>query len=1279
MAYRNFTSLTAGTSTHTEDFPSITMFDASTFYNWEQDNIPLQQLKQRTDTLLRHAGYNETEKPTGTVTYTLSSSEDATYGIYSDMGKILDLIPKRLTYPILVEVCKYGALGAFDLAGITTEGDGKLEIRNRLFAKGASSVVVGVSSVAAGAEGASDLISHVGDSSNTDFWDSLTGVQSTRFSHNIYDLAQWNTSGSRAFHQRGPDLEDESLNLSVWVEGVSAGATNADGVAGFPYASVHDQSIATADPSPSGMSNRRTYLGAARGGDTTSHFAAGCAYGNVAFGITVRGCHGDIKLTGFCVDGSNYAVGATLEHVRNNGIEVLDSDVILENCASMRCSKAGVYVKNSSVSFASGLICYRNYEHDGGTTARVTSHDNYGVGLHAVNSEVFFASVDESSDALTNAAQPNEKRNLYNFHKNEIGILLESSKLHGGTLWQETNASHPRSRGVGSDLVTSFLQVYGNKTGMKLEGSQATWLGIFDSFLNHNYGVDAANSTLNLTQFTVEDNGLTGFKLDNSKLVYGYFGDKLGGDTNGHYGDSSESFKRSYTCSRNGQNLVVDNGSRVVPYQCNDVRTNLGVWGGAGASIAGGNKSELTDYMFSVGAQDGTDTAAGDDVFDLPAIVVKNGSFAEFIGLACAAQTRYTAIRGACVSVTDNSKVVFRGTSKSRTALTCVPQASMAAAELGHNWYTAGVYAGRNSVVEFTGPTKISRFGVPVLAEDGSTALFGPPTVEGSEVKMDIDRFSCSSAPGDTTNDSEHTAVEIHSTRAGLVANRNSNIRMFHLGGWCSEELRTSNFSTDGAFNSNHPTGLNTSLSSCTSGGSFRFFPNGFTSALAGEVPVKIDNTVADHARDTALAKVANPEQRTGLSTGGMCVRAVGNSNIDVNGVNFVFAGDASSTSGVFYDYLGTDRTGLADAYTANGGTWWNNTAPTTLASHTKSGYMMDASAFTTSSITKSQFFTEAHNTATNTLYNASSWVPNMNESINSLVTDKIPIVNNAYASNLMMWNVADTSRIHVANCKLNGNDPETECAAKLYHGPRGKWANGVALDYYGEGGLATMYNPKLRATNVARGHENYGIFRLLLGHRGQLKSLTDVSSGPGAGVAAPGFQYGAAIDQINSAGYQTWAGQAICLSAADEFLKSAGLEGGTYAENLGAVSGAEDVFGQGWAASATNHPAGIQGLISSYTDSEGNVRTNVPGMPIPPLHMDWQGYMRNFLDESGASLFTNAKHAANKKVNAVSIYHSTSNAFSIGGEGRDAGAVATATYGVGCRSLNLFDLDRTL
>jgi len=89
------------------------------------------------------------------------------------------------------------------------------------------------------------------------------------------------------------------------------------------------------------------------------------------------------------------------------------------------------------------------------------------------------------------------------------------------------------------------------------------------------------------------------------------------------------------------------------------------------------------------------------------------------------------------------------------------------------------------------------------------------------------------------------------------------------------------------------------------------------------------------------------------------------------------------------------------------------------------------------------------------------------------------------------------------------------------------------------------------------------------------------------------------------------------------------------------------------------------------------------PEFPIPPINMDWQGYMRNWLDESSSNLFQNAKHMASKRVNGVSIYRSHIDGKS-GGEGRDGVTHSPSDttgqkYGVGVRSLNLFDMDRLL
>ena len=273
--------------------------------------------------------------------------------------------------------------------------------------------------------------------------------------------------------------------------------------------------------------------------------------------------------------------------------------------------------------------------------------------------------------------------------------------------------------------------------------------------------------------------------------------------------------------------------------------------------------------------------------------------------------------------------------------------------------------------------------------------------------------------------------------------------------------------------------------------------------------------------------------------------------------------------------------------------------------------------------------------------------------------------------SRINLWNIADTSRLHAANLLINSLPPETACVGSTWHGPTGRWYNGAACDYYGKFGFAasTLEACSITAGSVD-GFYNLGIFRIVGANRGYLKTYTE--------VAYDGFpirtQYdggGSPLDQCGGQGYQTMFDVAINTSGAEDTLSyHVGLEpGGTL--------GTEPVFGRGLAG-LPNVPGKLNGLISHAPMTEGrgmlwDVGQLHPQMPVPPLHLGWQGYMRNWVDESAVNVFANSKHSANKKVNLVSIYRSTT---AVGGEGRDT-LGGLPTYGVGVRSLNMFDLDR--
>lgn len=270
------------------------------------------------------------------------------------------------------------------------------------------------------------------------------------------------------------------------------------------------------------------------------------------------------------------------------------------------------------------------------------------------------------------------------------------------------------------------------------------------------------------------------------------------------------------------------------------------------------------------------------------------------------------------------------------------------------------------------------------------------------------------------------------------------------------------------------------------------------------------------------------------------------------------------------------------------------------------------------------------------------------------------------------IWNIADDSRLHAANLLINGLDPATACINNSYHGPIGRWANGAACDYYGKFGFASEALQFSGITGSVDGFYNLGIFRVVGPHRAYLKTYSEVDY---AGNVND-YQFsggGSPMDQINSQGYQTMYDAAINSFASEDLIAyHVGFEPGL-------TKGAEPVFGRGLAG-LPDKPGKINGMVtharmvdgSGLAWDEGQLH---PAFAIPPLHVGWQGYLRNWIDESAANVFANARHSASKKVNLLSIYRSSVSAYEAG-EGRDSDQTYV-TYGVGVRSLNIFDINR--
>ena len=92
-------SSAGGNNVLNRTFDESFLFDASTFYNWEQDNVPLAKLISRTNLLHQYAGYpGEEYQPT---TMTLSSTADEVNGIYDNIDDTLIMHTTPEIYAII--------------------------------------------------------------------------------------------------------------------------------------------------------------------------------------------------------------------------------------------------------------------------------------------------------------------------------------------------------------------------------------------------------------------------------------------------------------------------------------------------------------------------------------------------------------------------------------------------------------------------------------------------------------------------------------------------------------------------------------------------------------------------------------------------------------------------------------------------------------------------------------------------------------------------------------------------------------------------------------------------------------------------------------------------------------------------------------------------------------------------------------------------------------------------------------------------------------------------
>lgn len=1256
MAFTSFSASGGGHSLGTS-FPNVTMFDPSSFYNWEQDNIPIQQLKDRTDVLMQLAGAPASAM--NGVTLVLSSTSNHATNTYSNLSDIVSRIPKRLTYPLLVEICTYGSLGSLDLRDVVTEGDGVLEIVNRNAATWMTGATPTIQAVASVASTATSSVAHATALTLTTAEQNLIrNAASDRTGDSSYDNSQWNSYETRGFFAAdNHSIAVPTAFTSYVVSGLTF-ATNDRVTAADVYSQQED---ATVDEDTVATIGQGAYALYMKGTTTaTSQQCAAAVYGSFFDAVSITNCHGKIKLNGLMVDGgTGDDTAGTCVHATDMGFKLTDSEVLIKNCGAARTKYAGFYLDNSKVDVEGGIQAYRVYDKTATATRTPADTAASGVGIDCNNSTLRF------DDTTTGQGRfPRLTNNC------DIGVRLKNSAMLGGK--QRRNATSVVNGSTTADVDTTIIKSLCNRVGYDLHNSELFFTGRLQSHFNET-GVKATNSSVKLTQFSVSHNQEYGFHLINSNFVYGW-NTSLFSNAKAGTCDLESSNGFLYACSMNGVNLLIEKSSSIYPDGDRNLHYLHGKWCGIGESLT-------TNHGGSTFAP----------TYSRPGLIVRNNSFAEMVNYKHSSDA-LASHPGTLVQ--DNSKVSFRGIGSAATngAWTNLTLGKIGGADiswtlaaLANSWRSPGVLADGNSIVEFTGPTKISRFGIGALAQDNSKVLINAPT--NTDGRMDTDRWDLSGVNGV----GNQTRFDVYSTRACMVANNNSAIKMRHLGGFPASSMGETEWLPTGHTSGEErllPTssvdyvgqGEFESRYYCTSSSKVNFYPLGFS---VGALPELLNmNAVANY--NTNKDELIAIGSFSALSKGGMCMRAIGGSQVDMNGVNFSFNHAPREVSGVFYDLSGRQTHGTAkynpEVAFQGSGTAFESNSPQHHIDNSKSNVNS----------------TDAGGGGSNySLTDGTTWHPL--SSVSGIAATPYNIENETFnnmaclpwAGHLYMFNLADTSRIHAANLLVNGQDPATVCAKEGWHGPPGKWSNGAALDLFGHHGQATTFGGQTRPDGTVRHFENFGPFRLLLGHRGDLKAFYNASADIGndevyvLGEASGGSP----IDQINSQGYQTWSPMAGVLSGQTGGADSARQVLGSHASEgsfgIGpSTSGFETIYGYGWAASAINTPAGLQGSQIRQTVNVAGVGTSISSInpqSMPPIHGDWQGYLRNWLDESAINVFANAKQLSLKKVNGVSLYRSTTELYR-GGEGRDSlNAGDGIGFGRGVRSLNVFDLDRLL
>ena len=286
----------------------------------------------------------------------------------------------------------------------------------------------------------------------------------------------------------------------------------------------------------------------------------------------------------------------------------------------------------------------------------------------------------------------------------------------------------------------------------------------------------------------------------------------------------------------------------------------------------------------------------------LPSIILEQGSNLDAVHPIIFNPDSYllddAAIYGAAISAKGGSEVILRGSSKYATRI-----AGPSTFELQEK--KVALFADEGSTIRIHGPTVIGRYAINILADNNSKIDITPQRDYNGSLQV---------SSYDLTNPANHTMVELHSTRACIVVDHGSQLTLEDLGDYAQ-------FWGDGTYGAlqiasglDYVTSADLNYPLYTSAGSVQFYPNpndslyyeaspataNISLAYGGADAFSVNGQGKHYYLEDAIGDTVNSLDFSSVTLGGMCVRAVNQSNVEVNNVHFPCG--FWNASGLVYD-----------------------------------------------------------------------------------------------------------------------------------------------------------------------------------------------------------------------------------------------------------------------------------------------------------------------------------------------------------------------------------------